>query len=118
MPTLDVDALRRELAAFERKAQIHLQVVRGLAEAPDSVAALDLSPPTPSGDELVRLEAERSAAISWRYATLVENEFHDVAAARREYQRLAERFPGTEWADLAAASLDRLSAAEAAPSNL
>ena len=54
-------------------------------------------------------ESSRSAAISLQYAMLIEREAHDAEQARREYERVARRFHGTRWADVAAASLHRLS---------
>jgi hypothetical protein len=106
----NVDDLRRRLAQLEQEAGVSLQVVRGLAEQPTEVGG-------PISDaDLLRLEAARSAAISWQYATLVETDLGDRAAARREYQRVAERFPGTEWADMAAVSLLRLSKLKDSPS--
>jgi len=39
----------------------------------------------------------------------VEQETADLDRAKREYERVRERFPGTTWAALAATSLERLS---------
>jgi hypothetical protein len=68
------------------------------------------SPSAPSLDsaEWFRVEAARSAALSWQYANMAEHEFRDLVTARREYQRLIERFPGTTWAQRSQVSLDRI----------
>jgi hypothetical protein len=108
----DGDELRREIARLDRDAAVHLAVVRGLqgdAPAKDEFAGAGSSP---DAAELARQEEARSAAISLQYAVLVERELHDAAAAEREYRRVAERFPRTEWADFAVASLARLMASD------
>ncbi len=105
--------LSREIASLEREVTWRRQVVAALATSAD--AATEDSEPAASAisnADWLRVEAARSAALSWQYANVVEHEFHDAAAARREYERLVERFPGTNWATLAAASLERLAASE------
>jgi hypothetical protein len=110
-PVQTVEELRAELARLEREAAIQVAVVRGLA-AEDTQIIDDVDAASPDGGAaLVEAEAARSAAITWQYATLVEQELKDLAAARHEYERVARRFPGTRWAELAAVSLERLSAA-------
>jgi hypothetical protein len=66
------------------------------------------SAPLLNNAEWLRVESARSAALSWQYANMAEYEFRDLAAARREYERLIERFPGTTWAQLSQVSLDRI----------
>jgi hypothetical protein len=118
-----VEELRQELARLEREAAMHQQIVAALL-APDNdeleaqLAAVMHDSSGLRGAELLRQETARSAAISLQYATIVEREFEDAEAARREYERVAERFPGTTWADLAVVSLERLSAAEVDPFSL
>jgi hypothetical protein len=109
--------LSRELAALEREAAWRGEVVAALAASADATAADDdeYDAPKLSDPEWVRVEAARSAALSWQYANLVEHEFHDAAAARREYERLVERFPGTAWAELATVSLERMLTSEKTP---
>jgi hypothetical protein len=111
-PRKTADELRAELARLEREAAIQVQVVRGLVETEQAAVEDPKFASSTDDAELVRREAARSAAISWQYATLVEQELNDLAAARREYERVARRFPGTRWAELAAVSLRRLSTAE------
>lgn len=108
--SVNVAELQRDLERLESEAALHMRIVRGLQAPATSEAEASPWPPVPSAAELVRLEAARSAAISWRYATLVEQEFDDVAAAKHEYQRVVERFPGTDWANYSIVSLQRLSA--------
>jgi hypothetical protein len=43
---------------------------------------------------------------------MAEHEFRDVVTARREYERLIERFPGTTWAERSQVSLDRILTSE------
>jgi hypothetical protein len=103
--------LSREIVSLEREVAWRRQVVAALA-ASDDAATNDDEPAASaiSNADWLRVEAARSAALSWQYANVVEHEFHDAAAARREYARLVERFPDTNWATLAAASLERLAA--------
>ena len=107
--------IRVELARLERQAAGHQRIV-------DALLAASAPAPSPA-DESVSLhdgaapplwaaEAERTAAISWKFATMVESDFHDLAAAEREYRRLGDRFPGTAWALMAHESLRRLSSAD------
>lgn len=108
----EVDRLHQEIAALDREAQERLLVVRAATatSATASDEALSNESPRASLDnaELVRLEAARSAALAWQYANVVEHELQDALGARREYQRVIERFPRTTWAELASASLVRL----------
>ena len=121
LPVLATPAeLSRELAALEREAAWRSKVVAALAPLaplPEAPAADDdeFAVSTLSDAEWVRIEAARSAALSWQYANLVEHEFHDAQAARREYERLVARFPGTAWAELATVSLERLLTSEKTP---
>jgi hypothetical protein len=111
VPTgLDADQLQREIAALDREAHERLLIVRAAtATAPSDDAIMDSQHDSSLDDaELVRLEAARSAALAWQYANVVEHELRDAPAARREYQRVVERFPLTTWAELASASLVRL----------
>lgn len=109
LPT--VEDLCTELACLEREAAIHQQVVRGLRQAERMAvhkaefnqAAQTVEP------ALAAQEAARSAAISLQYAAIVEQESADLERAKREYRRVSERFPGTDWAAVATASLARLS---------
>ena len=108
-------AHRIDLASLEREAQMHEQIAHALlaSSEPEQPA---VESPTTDDDDLVRLEAARSAAISWQYATYVESDLNDLQAARREYQRIADRFPGTTWEKLAKTSLERLPPAATPPS--
>jgi len=116
-----VDEIRAELVSLEREAAVHERVVQALAEA-DALDALskretDLAREiTPAGADLARQEAARTAAISWQYATMVEQDSVDINRAKREYERIRERFPNSHWAELAAVSLERLSTAGNRPS--
>jgi hypothetical protein len=103
--------VRLELARLEREAELRMQVVQAVVTAKNLPGAAQTMASTLSDAELVRLEAARSAAMSWQYATLVERELDDPAAALREYERVVARFPGTPWAELAAQSVSRLSSA-------
>ena len=111
----DIDRLRNQLIQLENTARMHQRIVRAVKDAPPTPVKRT-QPSQLDGPELARSEAERSAALTWQYASQVEHEFKDATAARREYQRLIDRFPSTKWADLAAVSLQRLSSA--APSSL
>jgi TolA-binding protein len=111
-----VDEIRAELARLEGEAAVHERVVQALAEAHalDALSRREtnlIREMEPAGTELVRQEAARTAAISWQYATIVEQDSADVNRAKREYERIRERFPNTHWSKLAAVSLERLSAA-------
>jgi hypothetical protein len=106
VPAPDLDAIQQELARLEREAALHQQIVAAVL-APDPSDDPHVSPGL-SDAELVRLETARSAALSLQCATIAERELQDFETARREYERVAERFPGTEWADVAAVSLQRL----------
>lgn len=103
--------LRAELAALEREAAIHQQVARQLIR--DRQLAehdAEATGPAPAiASLLAAQEASRSAAISLQYATIVEQESPDPERAKQEYKRVSQRFPGTTWAALANASLERLS---------
>lgn len=103
--------LLAELAALEREAVIHQQVARHLIRdrqlAEHEAEATGAAPVIAS--LLAAQEASRSAAISLQYATIVEQESPDPERARQEYERVNERFPGTTWAALAAASVERMS---------
>jgi hypothetical protein len=105
--------LRAELAALEREAAIHQQVARQLMRdrqlAEHDANATGAAPVIAS--LLAAQEASRSAAISLQYATIVEQESPDPERAEHEYERVSQRFPGTTWAALAAASVERLSTA-------
>jgi hypothetical protein len=115
----DADRLQREIAALDREAQERLLVVRAVTAmaTTSSDDALREKPPVAALDdaEVVRLEAARSAALAWQHANVMEHELRDAPAARREYQRVVERFPSTTWAELASASLSRLGDAPADP---
>jgi hypothetical protein len=106
----EVAGAREALARLNRAAELKLQVIRGLAnvEGANSQRAADRNVAPSAGADEFAQEVARSAAISWRYAALVEQQFGDVAAARREYERIAARFPGTVWAGQATESLRRL----------
>ncbi len=112
LPTVEaplalIDALN-EVRQLEREAEHRLRVVRQLqqAEATERApAAVDAE----RSPELLAQETARSAAISLQSARQTDEEFNDAASARREYQRIVERFPGTPWADQAALSLRRIS---------
>jgi hypothetical protein len=99
------DKLRAELAQLDHEADLAQCIIHAVLKepTPDEFAP---SASFPDAD-LVRLEAARSAALAWQYANVMEYELHDPASARLEYQRLVDRFPGTQWADLAATSLGR-----------
>jgi hypothetical protein len=101
-----------ELAELERAAAMQSEILRRVladAAADDAEAAEEsLAASALSDADLLRAETARSAALSLQYATIAERELHDLPAARREYQRVAERFPGTEWAEVAQVSLQRL----------
>lgn len=114
--TASADQLRLELAQLDREADAARRIVRAVLEQP-TPNKLAPSVPLPDAD-LVRLEAARSAAMAWQYANVVEHELHDPAAARLEYQRLVDRFPGTQWADLAVSAIRRTTAAPLDPSSL
>jgi len=112
-PAPDVDAVRTRLQQLDREAAMQLRIVQGLTE-PERVADEE-SPPAENIlaiEEQFTQEVARSAAISWRYALLVEQEFGDAAAARRQYERVVARFPNTPWAHQAAQSLRRLPATD------
>jgi hypothetical protein len=113
----DLDALRAELARLDREADARMQVVAAVTQQDDDSEDADHGGAL-AGLELIRLETARSAALSLQYAIQVEEEFQDVVAARREYQRVAKRFPGTEWAHVALASESRLAATSLDPSTL
>jgi hypothetical protein len=81
--------------------------------APPSAPLLNV--PSLNNAEWLRVEIARSAALSWQYANMAEYEFRDLAAARREYERLIERFPGTTWAQRSQVSLDRILTSENTP---
>jgi hypothetical protein len=131
-PRIDIPAprtpeeLRQEIAALEREAAWRTEMLKSpefsisnisstsrdladseRASAP-SLSAASLNAPSLSNAEWVRVEAARTAALSWQYAHMAETEFHDIPAAVREYQRLVERFPGTTWAQRSQVSLDRI----------
>src|SRR5690606_22556280 len=111
---VEFDSLQHELARLEREAAMHEQIIAAvLAPEPPNEAPQPLGL---SDAELVRLETARSAALSLQYARIAERELHDLETARREYQRVGERFPGTEWSQLAAASLQRLAELRIPPS--
>lgn len=111
-PSLSIEQVQLELAQLEREAAVQRQVVRGLTQ---SAAMGKLQAERAYIEEvaepaLLAEETARSAAISWRYAAMVEQESGEPSQALREYRSVAERFPGTEWAELAASSIERLSA--------
>jgi hypothetical protein len=111
--TIDAEALRSELAELQRRAAVQRRVIDGLAQTTER-AALERQVELARGDgvapELWRQETMRSAAISLEHATMMERDVNDRDRARREYQLVAERFPGTTFAAAAAASAERLSA--------
>lgn len=113
----DLDALRAELARLDQEADARLQIVAAVMRPNDEAEELE-SPSEVDGLELLRLETARSAALSLQYAVQMEEEFQDAVAARREYQRVAQRFPGTTWAQVALVSDHRLAAASPDPSTL
>lgn len=116
VPAPDVESLQRELAQLEREAAMHEQVIAAVLapEPPNADAMSDRL-----GDaELVHIETARSAALSLHYAVLAERELHDLESARREYQRVAKRFPGTQWSEYAVVSLRRLEQPSTDPSAL
>jgi hypothetical protein len=130
------DELRQEIAALEREAAWRTKMTKELiandvrplspfgetqeTETANSRALADLAdsrnlegfapPAAPSlnAADWLRVESARSAALSWHYAHMAEHEFHDLATARREYERLIDRFPGTTWAQRSQVSLDRI----------
>jgi hypothetical protein len=114
LPQASVEELQADLASLQREAAIQERVVSGVRR----VATLrrlhaEYEHVEPEDDrEVFGQEAARSAAISWRYATMVEQGLGDRADAMREYKKVAERFAGTEWADSAAASIKRLASSE------
>jgi hypothetical protein len=119
-PTETIEVIQAELVRLKQEAAIQEQVVRGLERSRSLRRWRQASYDAPHTDEAssVLQESARTAAISWRYAAMVERDLGDRAAAIREYRRVAERFAGTEWADLAANSLKRLSAtSEPSPSS-
>jgi hypothetical protein len=102
--------LRAEIAALEREAAIHQQVARQLIRDRRLAELEAAAGPAPAVASLLAAqEASRSAAISLQYATIVEQESPDPQRAKQEYERVTRRFPGTPWAALAAASVERLS---------
>jgi hypothetical protein len=108
-PAPDVDAVRTRLEQLDREAAMQLHIVHGLTDRSQIADSEFPSPESASADgEQYSQELARSAALSWRYALLVEQEFGDAAAARREYERVVARFPNTPWAQQAAQSLRRL----------
>jgi hypothetical protein len=103
--------LSQILNALDREAKQRRQVVLALRRSEqlaEQQAELHLLASESSATSTV-VEASRSAAISLQYAKLVERESQDAEQAYREYERVVLRFPGTPWADVAAASLQRLS---------
>jgi hypothetical protein len=100
------DQIRLELARLDYDADLARRIVHAVLEQPAIANAAPPESQLPDAD-LVRLEAARSAALAWQHANVVERELRDPATARLEYQRLVDRFPGTQWADLAASSLRR-----------
>jgi hypothetical protein len=114
VPAPDVESIQRELARLEREAAMHQQIIAAvLTPDPSDEPAQPLGL---SDSDLVRIESARNAALSLQYAEIAERELHDLAAARREYERVVERFPDTEWSQVAAASLQRLAELPIAPS--
>jgi hypothetical protein len=112
-PPPNADAVRTRLQELDREAAMQLRVVQGLTN--DEQVAHAEQPPDESFaaiEEQFTQEVARSAAISWRYALLVEQEFGDAAAARGQYERVVARFPNTPWARQAAESLRRLPATD------
>jgi hypothetical protein len=106
LPAPDIESLQLELARLERDAAMHQQIIAAVLtpNPPDELpVSLGLS-----DAELVRLETARNAALSLEYASMAERELDDVEVARREYQRVADRFPETDWARYAVVSLRRL----------
>jgi hypothetical protein len=106
-----------DLASLDHEAQMREQVVRAvLAEQQSDTAAVE--PQTDDAD-LVRLEAARSAALCWQYASFVETDMNDPEAAHldcRHVPKFADRFPGTTWAALATSSVQRLQSLNSPPS--
>jgi hypothetical protein len=105
------DELGQVLAALDRDANQRRQVVLALRQSErlaNRRAELESLASEPSAAYAVE-ESSRSAAISLQYAVLIEQQSRDVGQARHEYQRVAQRFPGTLWATVAAESLHRLS---------
>jgi hypothetical protein len=114
VPAPSAGVIERELARLEREAAMHQQIIAAVL-APD--AAEETSADVRLSDaELVRLETARSAALSLTYAQIAERDLQDVETARREYQRVTERFPDTQWSQVAAASLQRLAETHSPPS--
>jgi hypothetical protein len=111
--TAQIGPVNVTLADLEHEAAIQQRVVDGLKHAATlRRLRTDVDhAEQPANTALFAQESARSAAISWRYATMVEQGLGDRSAAIREYRRVAERFAGTAWAELAAASLERLGAA-------
>jgi hypothetical protein len=113
-PQASVEELQADLASLQREAAIQERVVSGVQR----MATLRrLRAESEHGEpednrEVFGQEAARSAAISWRYATMVEQGLGDRADAMREYKKVAERFAGTAWADSAATSLKRLASGD------
>jgi hypothetical protein len=118
LATIDVEPVAHEyaleLVQLERAAAMQSEILRRvLADtAADDAAAADaaesFAASALSDADLFRAETARSAALSLQYAVLAERELHDLATPPREYERVAQRFPGTEWAEVAAVSLERL----------
>jgi hypothetical protein len=105
--------LHQVLNALDREAQQRRQVVLALRQA-EQLAARQAelkSLVRESSATLAVAEASRSAAISLQYAKLIERASQDAEQARREYERVAHRFRGTRWGEVATASLQRLSSA-------
>jgi hypothetical protein len=105
--------LHAEIAGLEREAAIHQQVARQLMRDRHLVEQEhEAAGDAPVLASLIAAQEDsRSAAISLQYASIVEQESPDPERAKQEYERVAQRFPGTTWAALAAASVERLSTA-------
>jgi hypothetical protein len=115
------EELRREIAALEREAawrsemlksaELNISNISSISRNFEDIerpSAPSLNAPSLNNAEWVRVEAARSAALSWQYASMAEHEFRDLVTARREYERLIERFPGTTWAQRSQVSLERI----------
>lgn len=115
-PASDMESVQRELVRLEREAALYQQIVAAvLAPDPSDEPPVSLGL---SDAELVRLETARNAALSLQYAEMAERELNDRNVARREYERVAERFPNTKWSAYAAVSLQRLGDAAPTPNTL
>jgi hypothetical protein len=113
-PLASIEELQADLASLQREAAVQERVVSGvqrMATLRRLRAEYEQGMPE-DNREVFGQETARSAAISWRYATMVEQGLGNRAEAMREYKKVAERFAGTAWAESAANSLKRLASSE------